>query len=49
MFVYKKGGVERGGGYHDFLSESFCRSVPKKLVAESFRVSLFPDIGNFYA
>ena len=32
---------ERGGGwYHDFLSKSFCLTVPKCLVGDPFSVSL---------
>ena len=27
--------------YHDFLSEMFCLTVPKKILQESFRVRLF--------
>ena len=38
-----------GGDCHDFSSEAFCRRVPKKLVAESFSVSLFPGVENFFA
>ena len=42
---------KRGGwrDYHDLSSETFCCTVPKKLVAESFSVSLFPGIENIYA
>ena len=35
------------GEYHDFLSENFCRTVPKTLVTEPFCVSEFPGIEKF--
>ena len=38
-----------GGDCHDFPSVSFCRRVPKGLVAESFSVPLFPGIQKIYA
>ena len=28
-----------GGGYHDFLSKSFCLTVPKYFIGEHFSVS----------
>ena len=38
-----------GADYQEFLSETFCRTVPKKYVEESFSVSLFPGIEEIYA
>ena len=41
----KRGGC---GDCHGFSSETFCCTVPKKLVAESFSVSLFRGIEKIY-
>ena len=38
-----------GAVYQEFLSETFCRTVPKKFVEESFSVSLFPGIEKIFA
>ena len=38
-----------GADYQEFLSETFCRTVPKKYVEESFSVSIFPGIEKIYA
>ena len=38
-----------GGGYHDFLSKTFCLTLPKNFVGEPFSVSLIPGIEKFYA
>ena len=43
-FLGNNGGM---GEYHDFLSEIFCRTVPKTLVTEPFCVSEFPGIEKF--
>ena len=40
-FLDKNGGM---GGYHDFLSEFFCRTVPKAFITEPFCVSEFSGI-----
>ena len=37
-FLWMRGGG--GGWYHDFLSKSFCLTVPKCLVGDPFSVSL---------
>ena len=37
------------GEYQDFLSKFFCLTVPKKLVRESFSVSLFSDMEKIFA
>ena len=34
--------------YHDFLSETFCLTVPKKIVQEPFIVSLILVCKNFF-
>ena len=39
-FGCRKSLDKRGGGYQDFLSESFCLTVPKISVGESFTVAL---------
>ena len=38
-----------GSDYQELLSETFCRTVPKKYVEESFSVSLFPGMEKIYA
>ena len=38
-----------GADCREFLSEIFCRTVPKKFVEESFGVSLFPGRAKIYA
>ena len=38
-----------GGGYHVFPSKSFCLTVPKNDVEESFSISLFLGIEKVYA
>ena len=43
-FLDKNSGV---GGYHDILSEIFCRTVPKTLITEPFCFSELPGIKNF--
>ena len=44
--IDKRGGC---GDCHDFSSETFYCTVPKKLVAESFSVSFFSGIEKIYA
>ena len=38
-----------GADCREFLSEIFCRTVPKKFVEESIGVSLFPRRAKIYA
>ena len=40
--------MEERGGYQDFLSKSFCLTVPKRFVGDSISVSLFSGIDNLY-
>ena len=40
---------KRGGGYHDFASEIYCRTVLKKIIGESFSASLISSVENFHA
>ena len=50
--MFPKNSMDKRGGCgdcHDFSSENFCCTVPKKLVAESFSVSFFPGIEKIYA
>ena len=37
-----------GADYQDFLSATFCRTVPKKFVEESFSVSKFPGVEKIF-
>ena len=46
----KRGGGGGGGReYHNFLSKSFCLTVPKIFVGDSFSVSLISGIEKLYA
>ena len=47
-FGYRKILSLRGVG-HEFLSNIFCLTKPKKFAEESFSVSFFSGIENFYA
>ena len=40
---------KRGGGYHDFPSKTFCLTVPKIFVGETFSVSFISGIEKIYA
>ena len=39
--------VGEGGEYQEFASKIFCLRVPKKVVGEHIKVSLFLDIEKF--
>ena len=39
----------RGGGFQELPSKIFCLTAPKKVVGETFRVSLISGIAIFYA
>ena len=41
--------TDKKGEYQDFLSKSFCVTLPKKFVSEPLSVSLISGIEKFYA
>ena len=49
ILVSKKFMKKRGGGYQDFLSKSFCLTVPKKFLGEPISVSLYLGLDKFFA
>ena len=48
-FPVSKKFKEKRGGHQDFLSKSFCVTVPEKFVGEPISVSLFLGNDKFYA